>query len=332
MSHRRQFNHLHRQQLLRLRRPLPLPYGCQTASRLVASALATLQPSSSRSSPSAPFSSSARLPHLPPCPSASSSSSLALGGSHSPSPPLSGFGHALVHPYPPTSLPHCHGIPLGFRTGYFYITYAWASLYQTLRLALSLSPTPPLPPRLVPPLRRHCHRWLHRHYVRSHRAPPLSHWHSPPLHHSHLLWHRRLPPLAYAESSVQLAHQQNHRLLSLSYGDHPALRLAGLPSARPASRLARAAASLGDLSTCSHSWRLRWVASVRTVSSFFGQLIPKGHEVAFYALFAITDKGSSAIGPAVVGRVVDATGSIRPAFWFLTVLVAVARCRGEVGG
>ena len=57
--------------------------------------------------------------------------------------------------------------------------------------------------------------------------------------------------------------------------------------------------------------------------SFFGQLIPKGHEVAFYALFAITDKGSSAIGPAVVGRVVDATGSIRPAFWFLTVLVAV---------
>ena len=29
------------------------------------------------------------------------------------------------------------------------------------------------------------------------------------------------------------------------------------------------------------------------------------------------------MGPAVVGRIVDATGSIRPAFWFLTVLVAL---------
>lgn len=57
--------------------------------------------------------------------------------------------------------------------------------------------------------------------------------------------------------------------------------------------------------------------------SFFGQLIPPGREAAFYALFAITDKGSSAIGPAVVGRIVDATGTIRPAFWFLAVLVGV---------
>jgi UMF1 family MFS transporter len=55
--------------------------------------------------------------------------------------------------------------------------------------------------------------------------------------------------------------------------------------------------------------------------SFFGQLIPPGHEVAFYALFAITDKGSSAIGPAIVGRITDATGSIRPAFIFLFFLI-----------
>ena len=163
MSHRRQFNHLHRQQLLRLRRPLPLPYGCQTASRLVASALATLQPSSSRSSPSAPFSSSARLPHLPPCPSASSSSSLALGGSHSPSPPLSGFGHALVHPYPPTSLPHCHGIPLASAPGTstsptpgLPSTKLCASPFRSLNPASSSSPgsssPTPLPPLAPPPL------------------------------------------------------------------------------------------------------------------------------------------------------------------------------------
>ncbi|KAG4438717.1 hypothetical protein IFR05_005797 [Cadophora sp. M221] len=57
--------------------------------------------------------------------------------------------------------------------------------------------------------------------------------------------------------------------------------------------------------------------------SFFGLLIPPGSEAAFYALYAITDKGSSAVGPAVVGAIVDATGQIRPAFVFLAVLIAL---------
>ncbi|KAL2060959.1 hypothetical protein VTL71DRAFT_9011 [Oculimacula yallundae] len=57
--------------------------------------------------------------------------------------------------------------------------------------------------------------------------------------------------------------------------------------------------------------------------SFFGILIPPGSEAAFYALYAITDKGSSAVGPAVVGAIVDATGQIRPAFVFLAVLIAL---------
>ena len=57
--------------------------------------------------------------------------------------------------------------------------------------------------------------------------------------------------------------------------------------------------------------------------SFYGQLIPPGQEAAFCALFAITDKGSSAIGPAVVGRITDATGSIRLAFVFLLVLISL---------
>lgn len=57
--------------------------------------------------------------------------------------------------------------------------------------------------------------------------------------------------------------------------------------------------------------------------SFFGQFIPPGSEAAFYALYAITDKGSSAFGPAIVGVIVDKTGTIRPAFAFLAVLIAL---------
>lgn len=55
--------------------------------------------------------------------------------------------------------------------------------------------------------------------------------------------------------------------------------------------------------------------------AFYGRLIPRGREAAFYALYAVTDKGSSAIGPAVVGVIVDRTGTIRGAFVFLAVLV-----------
>ncbi|KAI5289124.1 Autophagy protein 22 [Ascosphaera aggregata] len=57
--------------------------------------------------------------------------------------------------------------------------------------------------------------------------------------------------------------------------------------------------------------------------SFYGQLIPPGHEAAFYALYAFTDKGSSVIGPAIVGAVVDATGAIRMGFTFLSVLIVL---------
>lgn len=57
--------------------------------------------------------------------------------------------------------------------------------------------------------------------------------------------------------------------------------------------------------------------------SLFGELIPPGSEAAFYALYAITDKGSSVFGPAIVGAIIDASGEIRPAFWFLAVLVGL---------
>lgn len=55
----------------------------------------------------------------------------------------------------------------------------------------------------------------------------------------------------------------------------------------------------------------------------YGELIPPGSEAAFYALYAITDKGSSVFGPFIVASIIDATGEIRPAFWFLALLVGL---------
>lgn len=56
--------------------------------------------------------------------------------------------------------------------------------------------------------------------------------------------------------------------------------------------------------------------------ALFGELIPPGFEATFYSLYAITDKGSSIFGPLVVGAITDATGDIRPAFWFLAAMIA----------
>jgi len=56
--------------------------------------------------------------------------------------------------------------------------------------------------------------------------------------------------------------------------------------------------------------------------ALFGELIPAGFEATFYSLYAITDKGSSVFGPLVVGAITDATGDIRPAFWFLAAMIA----------
>lgn len=57
--------------------------------------------------------------------------------------------------------------------------------------------------------------------------------------------------------------------------------------------------------------------------AFFGELIPPGFEASFYALYAITDKGSSVFGPAVVGAITDRYGDIRPSFVFLAVLISL---------
>ena len=55
--------------------------------------------------------------------------------------------------------------------------------------------------------------------------------------------------------------------------------------------------------------------------SLFGELTPPGFEAAFYALYAITDKGSSIFGPTIVGAITQRYGEIRPAFVFLAILI-----------
>lgn len=55
----------------------------------------------------------------------------------------------------------------------------------------------------------------------------------------------------------------------------------------------------------------------------YGELIPSGSEAAFFALYAITDKGSSVFGPAIVGLIADRVGDIRPAFIFLAIVIGL---------
>lgn len=51
----------------------------------------------------------------------------------------------------------------------------------------------------------------------------------------------------------------------------------------------------------------------------FSHLIPPSEEARFFALYSITDKSSSFIGPAAVAFIADRTGSVRAGFIFLLV-------------
>lgn len=53
--------------------------------------------------------------------------------------------------------------------------------------------------------------------------------------------------------------------------------------------------------------------------SIFSEMLPTGRESEFFALYEITDKGASWIGPLVVAAIIDGTGIRRNAFWFLLV-------------
>lgn len=51
----------------------------------------------------------------------------------------------------------------------------------------------------------------------------------------------------------------------------------------------------------------------------YAGLIPLHEEARFFALYSITDKSSSFIGPAIIAGIANATGSIRLGFVFLLV-------------
>lgn len=55
--------------------------------------------------------------------------------------------------------------------------------------------------------------------------------------------------------------------------------------------------------------------------STFSMLIPRGREAVFFSLFSVTDKGSSVLGPLLVGLIVDKTHNLRHAFYLLLVLL-----------
>ncbi|KAH3663388.1 hypothetical protein OGAPHI_005378 [Ogataea philodendri] len=67
------------------------------------------------------------------------------------------------------------------------------------------------------------------------------------------------------------------------------------------------------------------LGGVATISrSLYSMLIPKGQESVFFALFSITDKGSSIVGPLLVGLIIDRTHDIRKCFWVLFLLLVAA--------
>ncbi|CAG57904.1 AUT4 [Nakaseomyces glabratus] len=64
------------------------------------------------------------------------------------------------------------------------------------------------------------------------------------------------------------------------------------------------------------------MGSVAAVSrSLFTIIIPKGRESTFFSLFSITDKGSSIVGPFIIGIVTDKTHNIRYSFFILFILL-----------
>ena len=58
--------------------------------------------------------------------------------------------------------------------------------------------------------------------------------------------------------------------------------------------------------------------------SVFSLIIPKGKESTFFSMFSMTDKGSSIIGPFLIGLVTDKTHEIRYSFYLLFVLLMLA--------
>lgn len=73
------------------------------------------------------------------------------------------------------------------------------------------------------------------------------------------------------------------------------------------------------------SWYGLVLGSLNAVCrSQFSLLIPSGQETMFFALYAVTDKGSSVLGPAITGVITDKTHDIRYTFYFLLGMMLLA--------
>jgi UMF1 family MFS transporter len=82
----------------------------------------------------------------------------------------------------------------------------------------------------------------------------------------------------------------------------------------------------GLLQTVAQAWMMGAVLAVvlggsQALSrSLFSQMIPAGHEAAFFGVYEITERGTSWIGPFLFGLVASVTGSYRQAILSLVVL------------
>ena len=57
--------------------------------------------------------------------------------------------------------------------------------------------------------------------------------------------------------------------------------------------------------------------------TLFGSLIPRGNESAFFSLYEVTNKGSSFLGPLVLGAVAQGTGSMRLGLIYSIIMIAL---------
>ncbi|KAK9362494.1 autophagy-related protein 22-like protein [Lipomyces starkeyi] len=82
-----------------------------------------------------------------------------------------------------------------------------------------------------------------------------------------------------------------------------------------------------------HPWEIYVMAAIYGMAlggmssvcrSVFSMLIPPGKESTFFSLYAVTDKGSSIIGPTITAMITDRTHNIRYTFYFLFILLLIS--------
>ncbi|KAJ1486706.1 vacuole effluxer Atg22 like-domain-containing protein [Baffinella frigidus] len=55
--------------------------------------------------------------------------------------------------------------------------------------------------------------------------------------------------------------------------------------------------------------------------ALFASMVPKGEEATLFAIYGLTDKGSSWLGPLIAGAIAQATGNVRLTFVYLLAMI-----------